>query len=247
MWRTVTSALLITLACLLAPLSATAVWASRQISDTARYVETVAPLANDPAVQRTIADAVSREILAVIDRRGITTENLQSFVRDQVGDAVASAQFPAGWRQANEAAHGQLVSLLAGEQGGALSAESDTVMLNLAPIIALVKERLVAGGFSLAERIPVVDRSIVLVQSHRVPEAQGLYRLLNTLGLSRVTSVSGGRGTLPAATCRKSPPSSSGVGVVAIAPPVPRSASPALRSPEQTLTGRRRFRHRSVP
>ena len=31
-WRTVVSAVLITLACLLAPLSATAVWASRQVS-----------------------------------------------------------------------------------------------------------------------------------------------------------------------------------------------------------------------
>jgi len=209
-WRTVTAALLITLACLLAPLSATAVWASRQVSDTDRYLETVAPLADDPAVQRTIADAVTREIFAAVDLRAITAETLdaisqqglppriatnlqalsgplvsgiQGFVRGQVDNLVASPQFAAVWRQANQTAHASLVNLLEGEQGGALSAQNDTVTLNLAPIIAQVKERMVASGFSLADRIPVVNKSIVLVQSDGVTKAQGLYRLLNTLGV----------------------------------------------------------------
>lgn len=209
-WRTVTSAVLITLACLLAPLSATAVWASRQISETDRYVETVAPLASDPAVQKTIADAVTREIFAAVDIQAITDETLdaisqqglpprvstnlqalsgplvngiEGFIRGQVDNLVASPQFATVWRQANQTAHASLVSLLEGEQGGALSAQNDTVTLNLAPIIAQVKERLVASGFSLADRIPVVNKSIVLLQSDGVTKAQGLYRLLNTLGV----------------------------------------------------------------
>ena len=163
-WRTVVSAVLITLACLLAPLSATAVWASRQVSDTNRYLETVAPLAHDPAVQRTISDAVTREIFAAVDLQAITTDTLnaisqqglpprvtanlqalsgplvsgiQSFVRGQVDNFVASPQFAAVWRQANQTAHASLVNLLEGRQGGALSAQNDTVTLNLAPIIAL--------------------------------------------------------------------------------------------------------------
>ena len=208
-WRTATSALLITLACLLAPLSATAVWASRQVSDTDRYLETVAPLAHDPAVQKTIADAVTNAIFEAVDLRAITTQTLdaisqrglpppiaanlqalsgplvsgiQGYVRGQVDNLVASPQFATVWRQANQTAHASLVSLLEGEQGGALSAQNDTVTLNLAPIIAQVKERLLANGFSLANRIPVVNKSIVLVQSDGVTKAQGLYRLLNTLG-----------------------------------------------------------------
>lgn len=209
-WRAAAAAVLITLACLLAPLSATAVWASRQISDTDRYVETVAPLANDPAVQSTIADAVTREIFAAIDIQAITAETLdaisqqglpprvaanlqaltgplvnglEGFIRTQVGNVVASPQFATVWKEANQTAHAELVKLLEGNQSGALSAQNDTVTLNLAPIIAQVKERLVAGGFSLADKIPVVDKSIVLVQSDGVTKAQGLYRLLNTLGV----------------------------------------------------------------
>lgn len=209
-WRAATSALLITLACLLAPLSATAVWASRQVSDTDRYLETVAPLAHDPAVQKTIADAVTNEILAAVNVQEITTQTLdaiakqglppriadnlqalsgpltngiEGFVRTQVNNLVASPQFATIWLEANRTAHASLVSLLEGEQGGALSAQNDTVTLNLAPIIAQVKERLVANGFGLADKIPVVNKSIVLVQSDSVTKAQGLYRFLNTLGV----------------------------------------------------------------
>jgi hypothetical protein len=208
-WRAVVSALLITVACLLAPLSVTAVWASRQVSDTDRYLETVAPLADDPAVQRTISDAVSNAILDAVDFQSIATETLdavaqqgmpprvaanlqalsgplvngiENFVRSQVDKLVASPQFAAVWRQANETAHASLVNLLEGNQGGALSAQNDTVTLNLAPIIAEVKQRMVASGFGLADKIPVVNKSIVLVQSDGVTKAQGLYRLLNTLG-----------------------------------------------------------------
>jgi hypothetical protein len=209
-WQAIAAAVLIAVSCLLAPLSATAVWASRQVSDTDRYVETVAPLASDPAVQSTIADAVTGAIFAAIDIQGITTETLdtiaeqglpprvatnlkalsgplvngvQGFIRDQVGNFVASPEFAAVWKQANETAHTALVNLLEGNRGGALSAQNDSVTLNLAPIIAQVKERLVASGFGLADRIPVIDKSIVLVQSDSVTKAQGLYRLLNTLGV----------------------------------------------------------------
>ncbi|MGW7680728.1 hypothetical protein ACWGID_08325 [Kribbella sp. NPDC054772] len=209
-WRTVVAAVLITLACLLAPLSVTAVWASRQVSDTNRYLATVAPLADDPAVQKTISDAVTREIFNAVDIQGITNDALnaisrqglpprvtsslqalngplvsgiQGFIQGQVSSFVASPEFATVWRQANETAHASLVNMLEGKQGGALSAQNDTVTLNLAPIIAQVKQRLVANGFSLADKIPVVNKSIVLVKSDSVTKAQGFYRLLNNLGV----------------------------------------------------------------
>ena len=37
--------------CALAPLSVVSVWARSEVTDTDRYVDTVAPLAKDPAVQ----------------------------------------------------------------------------------------------------------------------------------------------------------------------------------------------------
>ena len=209
-WWAISSAVLITLACLLAPLSVTSVWASTQVSDTDQYVQTVAPLADDPAVQSAIAEDVSRAVLEYIDVETLTSELLQTlaqgenvppriatalpalsvpitngvenFTRTQVSRVVASPQFAVVWERVNRLAHEQVVTLLEGNEGGAVSAQEDTITLNLGPVIQQVKERLVAEGFTIAERIPTIDRSFVLVQSEGVTKAQGVYRLLNTLG-----------------------------------------------------------------
>jgi hypothetical protein len=76
-----------------------------------------------------------------------------------------------------------LVKALTGEGGGAVTVEGDTVTLNLAPFIQTVKQRLVAQGFTLAERIPQVDKSFVLFQSEDITRAQRAFSLLNTLGV----------------------------------------------------------------
>lgn len=208
-WRPVTSAILITLACLLAPLSVTAVWASNQVSDTDRYVETVAPLAQDPAIQQAVANRVTQEVFRYVDLDTLTSDTLdalsrqdlppraaaglqalrvpiinglESFTRTEIAKIVASPQFATVWEQANRAAHAELVNLLSGQQGGAVSAQNGEVTLNLAPIIERVKQRLIADGYTIANNIPTVNKSFVLVRSDGVTKAQGVYRLLNALG-----------------------------------------------------------------
>jgi hypothetical protein len=52
----VISGVLVILACVLAPLSVTSVWADRVISDTDQYVKTVDPLIDDPGVQAALTD-----------------------------------------------------------------------------------------------------------------------------------------------------------------------------------------------
>jgi hypothetical protein len=208
--RVTASAVLLILGCLLAPLSVTAVWASAELSDTDRYVETVAPLADDPAVRSAVANQVTASVLDSLEVEDLTTQLLdtlaaqenvpprvaaalpalavpisdgvESFTRTQIRNIMATPQFAQVWEQVNRVAHTQVVRLLEGTQGGAVSAQGDTITLNLAPIIEQVKARLVAQGFTLAENIPVVDRSFVLVQSDAIASAQSFYSLLNTLG-----------------------------------------------------------------
>ena len=208
-WRAVVAATLITLSCVLAPLSVTAVWANRQVSDTNRYVETVAPLAHDPAIQSAIATRVTQEVLARVDVNAITAQTLdaisklnlppraaaglaalqvpivngvENFTASEVAKVVASPQFATVWAQANRAAHAQLVNLLSGKQNGAVTTQNGAVTLNLAPIVAKVKQQLIADGYTVANNIPTVNKSFVLVRSDAITKAQGLYRLLDTLG-----------------------------------------------------------------
>ncbi|WP_180934478.1 hypothetical protein [Nocardioides ungokensis] len=207
----VVSGILVVLAVVLAPLSVTSVWANRVISNTDQYVKTVEPLVHDPAVQAVLTDEVTTAVLDNIDVQGVTKEALTAlakqrgvsadvsavipgleaalvngvngFVHDQVAKFIASDQFAQVWDQVNRAAHAQMVRLLSGEQGGAVTAQGDTVTLNLGPIIAQVKAALVNQGFSLADKIPTVNKTFVLVQSSSVTHAQGAYKLLEKLGV----------------------------------------------------------------
>ncbi len=208
-WRSVVSATLIIVACVLAPLAVTAVWANRQISDTDRYVATVAPLADEPGVQAAVADEVTAEVIDRIDVSTLTsdivdglarqdlppravaglqaiqvplTTGIESFIGSTVDKIVASEEFAKAWVEANRVAHAQVVKLLSGEQGGGVSAQGDQVTINLAPIIAQVKQRLIDQGYTAADKVPEVDKSFVLVSSAGVTKAQRFYGLLDTLG-----------------------------------------------------------------
>jgi hypothetical protein len=210
-WRAVVATLLIVVACALAPLSVVAVWTRNQVTNTDRYVATVSPLASDPAIQQAIADQITAQVFTYIDVQGLTTQALealtergglrpqvaeqlqalsvpiangvQSFTRDQVGKVVASDAFADAWVQANRAAHAELVKALTGEGGGAITVENDTVSVNLAAFIETVKARLVASGFTVAERIPAVNASFVLFQSKDITRVRAGFNLLNTLGV----------------------------------------------------------------
>jgi hypothetical protein len=145
------------------------------------------------ALTTQVADALSARVegrglppqaaAALQGLAGPVANGVQGFVRTQVERIVQSQAFEDAWIQANRVAHDALVKALTGEGGGAVTVEGDTVSLNLAPFIQTVKQRLVAQGFTLAERIPQVDKSFVLFQSEDITRARNGFNLLNTLGV----------------------------------------------------------------
>lgn len=208
-WRWSLATLLIVLGAALAPLAVTAVWFKSEVTDTDRYVATVAPLARDPALQQAVTDRVTTEVFNRIDVEGLTNQaadaltrigvpqaagtalhgmakpianGVQSWVHDQVARLVTSDEFAHAWTEANRAAHTQMVAALTGDQSGAVVVRNDTVSIKLAPFINAVKQRLVANGFTLAERIPTVDAELVIFKSAEVGKVQRYFRLLDTLG-----------------------------------------------------------------
>jgi hypothetical protein len=209
-WRTVIATVLIVLGCVLAPLAGVAVWARNQVTNTDRYVATVAPLASDPAIQNAIADQITAQVFTYLDVQGLTTQaidavaqqgtlpprvadqlqalsapianGIQSFTRTQVGNVVQSDAFADAWLQANRVAHAELVKALTGEGNGSITVANDTVSINLAAFIQTVKQSLVASGFTLAERIPAVEASFPIFQSDQIPRARSAFHLLTTLG-----------------------------------------------------------------
>ena len=195
------------LGCILAPVSVLAVWTANQVSDTNRYVENVAPLIHEPAVQSALTDKITTEIntrlhvqaltnqaAAALKSRGLTRVGtlLQTFsgqlagavggfIHTQVAKIVASPQVANLWVQVNRRAHAQVVKALSGQGNGSVTISNGQVVLNLGPFIDLVKKRLAARGFTIVNSIPAVNPTFALFSAKYLVKAQTGYRLLNDL------------------------------------------------------------------
>ena len=207
-WRTVVATILIILAALLAPLAVVASWADDQVGDTDRYVDTIKPLASDPALQKAVADRVANEVVTRLDLAGLTneladslserglpprvagalgalavpiTEQVRTFVEEQTLKFVSSQAFEDAWIEANRSAHEQMVALLTGEGDGALQVRDGAVQVNLAAVINAVKQRLEDRGLSIVSRLPEINAEFTVFQSADITRAQTAFRLLDNV------------------------------------------------------------------
>ena len=119
-WRSVVVVVLMALATILAPAAVIAGWAMVQLTSADAFVDTFAPLADDPNVQALVTDQAVAAINNAVDIPGLTndvftgidqiglppraaaalkllqtpaTQGIQSFIQDSVSNVVASAAF----------------------------------------------------------------------------------------------------------------------------------------------------------
>lgn len=205
-WRGPLATILIVLGCLLAPLSVLAVWSSNQISNTDRYVQNVAPLINQPAVQRALTDelttqitrqlnvqALTKQAAGELSKRGLSrlgtilssfsgsiASGVQGFVHSTVARVVASPAAARLWVQANRIAHTELVKVLSG-QASALKVSNGQVVISLGPLIKQTERNLADRGLTIATKLPPINPTFALFSAKYLVQAQSAYRLLNTL------------------------------------------------------------------
>jgi hypothetical protein len=190
--------LLLVLGCGLAALSVVAIWLRVTLLDTDRYVDTVAPIAAQPAVQDAVADKLETAIYSRIDFGSLAREVLperadvmapvietgvKSFISARITDFTRSQRFQDVWTEANLRAHTRLIGLLEGGRSGRLVLDEDTVYLDLSPAVDRVKSALQERGLTrIASAIPPsVDGQIQLVQSEGLVSAQRGVRLLKAV------------------------------------------------------------------
>ncbi|WP_307672141.1 hypothetical protein [Streptomyces sp. V4I2] len=208
-FRPTGSFLLILLASLLSLLAVVSVWANSIVRDTDRYVATVGPLASSRDVQKAVTDRVTTAVLAQVDveklvkeleqaaaqrgappkaaellgnLKGPITSGLKSLVGDTVERVVSSSAFDTVWVNANRRAHSAIDKALTGESDSAVSVKNGQVAIDLGPIVAQVKERLVSAGFKPAARIPAVHTQFLVFASEDVDEIKWYLRVLEIMG-----------------------------------------------------------------
>jgi hypothetical protein len=212
-WRPIVSATAITLGCILAPVAVVSAWLQSVVVDTDRYVDTVAPLADDPAVQSLVADEVTNQILTSIDVQALVDQALGA-----LADVGAERGLP---EQATERIEGLAGPIASGIEGfvadrvdrfvasdrfaeiwetvnreshaqlnAALTGESEAVLIEsgevsirLAPIIDRVKERLAGDGLGLISRVPTVDAVITIYSGGDVATIQRAFDAIDRAGV----------------------------------------------------------------
>jgi len=206
-WRAPVATLLILLGCLLAPLSVLGVWTANQVSNTDRYVANVQPLISEPSVQHAVTDRLSTAITsrldvqalvsqaaAALDKQGATragnlldatsgpiASGVNGFIHGQIGKFVASPRGARLWTQANRSLHTQMVKVLSGQSGSAITVVNGQAALNLGPFIDQAKKNLAAKGLTVVSKIPHVNPTFPLFPSKYLTRARSAYQLLTTL------------------------------------------------------------------
>lgn len=209
-WRSILSGLVLVFVVVLAPVAVLGSWAQMQLVDTQRFVDTFAPLADEPEIQTLVADQVKRGIEDKVDTDALVSDvfdglnalNLPPKAKEALGlletpaangvrssidravqKLVISDRFSIIWENALRETHARTISALSGESAGvAVIGEDNVLYLELGPIIAGARQELINQGFGFGERIPDIDRSLPLAKADSFVLLQTLYQIGTTAG-----------------------------------------------------------------
>lgn len=208
-WRGFFSALCIVIASILVPVSIITAWARVQLVEEDAFVNTLAPLVDDPAVQDLVITEALDAIDAQVDFEELTGEvfdgvidlgvgpraeaalrllqqpaadGLKNLVGTTVTTVVESDAFSDVWATTVRGAHRALTLASTSDGGGVVVMTPDGVGIQLAPIIAQVKQNLEERGVGVASLIPEVDRVIILGSGDTLTSIRTVYAIAATAG-----------------------------------------------------------------
>lgn len=191
--RTVFAIVFIILGALLAPAAVVSIEARAQLTRSDTFVETFAPLANNPEVRRFVTDQTVSALENSIDIPRMTAQALdgitpsatgpvaslartrvqamliagiRGLVHDTVSQFVNSDRFARAWSSTVRASHEQIMATLQGDPDAvAVVGREGSISIQLGPIIERTSQLLASRGLPFAKHIPAIDRSIPLVES----------------------------------------------------------------------------------
>jgi hypothetical protein len=200
------SAIALILAVALTPAAIVTHWATSEVTNTQRFVSTLSPLAQNPAVQETIITEITTIVDEQVDIKGVTeslftglgsalnlpesaqkalgllaapaASGIESMVKTLVTDVVKSDAFAKAWEKTLTLTQEQAVALLSGDPNSVIKLSNDgTLTLPLKPIIVEIKKELVAQGVGFASAIPEVNTDITLGKVPELAAARVIYQI----------------------------------------------------------------------
>lgn len=201
---------LIVVGVVLTPVAAVGAWVRVALVDTDRFVATLAPLAEDPAVRELVVERTAAAVQSRIDVDGLVADLfgglsaldlppraeaalplLQSSVTAGVHDllertitrVVESDAFASTWTTVLRTAHDRGTALLTWDGSGILEITADSVLeLDLGPVVAAARQALLDEGFRVAAAIPEVSLVVPLGPADSIVLARTVYAVAVTAG-----------------------------------------------------------------
>lgn len=185
--------MLIVACCVVVVLATVVIGIEQVLLNTDRWAGAVGPLASDPAVQSSLADAAATQAMTALDAQikslpgplqrlaAPAASSLDSFVHDQSLKVVQSPQFAEAWIALNRAGHAALVQLLRGEAqpGAALTVSDGDLQLSLLALMPGLVERVLQQPTSVLPTPPTDFGYVSLGSASALETAQQLVRLLD--------------------------------------------------------------------
>ncbi len=190
------SVVFVTLACVCSLLALSLTWVRNQTLNTDRYVATVAPLADNKAIQTALADATTKEIDKAVDPQALVAQYLppkaaplsgpiasalNTFTRQATEKFFASPAFPKIWTEISRRSHEQLVNVLEGKKAKFVELTGKgQVTLDVGPLVGPVKAAIEQSGLKVpSDSAP--SGKVVVLDAPALANVQGLIRALKGL------------------------------------------------------------------
>src|SRR5689334_13598151 len=148
-WRRFLVGFLVVVVCVLTPVALTTVWLRSTLLDNDQFVSTLAPLADDPAVQQALANRVTNALINGTDIEAKIKDALpqrakpaapfiaggaQQFVQTISLDLIQSDRFQHLWDEMLRRAHSQVVAVLQGKGSDRISTKNGQIVLRVGPV-----------------------------------------------------------------------------------------------------------------
>jgi hypothetical protein len=202
-WRDAASGLLIIIGVLMVSLAISAMWLNRTIMDENRWVDTMAPLAQNVAVQDYVAKSASDAIFAnvniqqyVADALGTSplppqllllttpiTNAIQNFVREAATKFTRSPQFAVAWEKTLRLTHKAFIVAISDKSTGVITKQGGTVTLDVSALITEIKAALSDKGLGFVNNIniPISKQQITIVDSPALAQLGYMIQLMNAM------------------------------------------------------------------
>ncbi len=201
-WRWPVASVLLIVALLVFGLAVPAMWLNRTVMDTDRWVETVAPLAADPAIQNYVAQASSEAIIERLNVEKLASDLLpdeldilaapiaaqvDTLVTKLAVQVVQSDQFETIWIEMNRRGHQAFIAAVTGYEGEkGLSVNQGVLALDSTPIVEGIQEGFESTALkSISQYVPwnSLQKEIVVYESPALAQATTAINTLNSAAL----------------------------------------------------------------